>query len=187
MITMARFYAGIGARETPPRIQDIMTRLASKLEQDGWILRSGAAEGADSAFERGVINPQANAEIYLPRYKFPTRAKDPRVLPRIAGSQPQFINYQTLPTARAARQTVPVYNKYSAGKSDFWFDLMARNAMQVLGRDLRTPAKVVIAYTPEGKVVGGTGQALRMAQNYKIPIRNLGDPQALDSILAYLR
>ncbi len=187
LTTMTRFYAGIGARNTPRNIQDIMTRLATKLEKDGWILRSGAAEGADSAFERGVINPQANAEIYLPWYKFPTQAKDPRVLPRIAGSQPQFINYQTLPTAQAARQTVSVYHPNSAGKPDWWFDLMARNAMQVLGRDLKTPATMVIAFTKDGQVVGGTGQALRMAQKLQIPIRNLGNPQTLASVQDYLR
>jgi predicted Rossmann fold nucleotide-binding protein DprA/Smf involved in DNA uptake len=48
------YYAGIGARSTPPQILSVMTRLASKLEGMGYTLRSGGAAGADTAFERGV-------------------------------------------------------------------------------------------------------------------------------------
>lgn len=201
---MTKYYAGIGSRNTPDHIQNIMTRLATKLEQEGWILRSGGAEGADSAFERGVMRPQANAEIYLPWYKFPAKPKDPRVQPRIAGSQPQFINYQTLPTAQAARQTVPIYNDSYVGRQDWWFDLMARNAMQILGSDLNTPSKMVIAYTPNAAKgwkndptdiykrrrepgSGGTGHALRIAEaRPEIEIRNLADPAVEYAAKRYL-
>ncbi len=31
-----------------------MKQLSNKLKEDGWILRSGGADGADSAFERGA-------------------------------------------------------------------------------------------------------------------------------------
>ena len=56
-------YAGIGSRNTPENIQAIMTKLATKLESLGWVLRSGGADGADSAFELGVLSHQ-NKEIY---------------------------------------------------------------------------------------------------------------------------
>ena len=64
---------------------------------------------------------------------------------------------------------------------------MARNAMQVLGQTMNQPAKMVVAYTPGGQVIGGTGQALRMAQAYQIPIRNLGDPATLQSVQRFLQ
>jgi len=174
---MSKYYAGIGARATPPQIKDIMTRLATKLEKDGWILRSGGAAGADSAFERGVTNPQSNAQIYLPSNSFNNRT---------AGTQPQFLNYQSLPGYQQAISTIHQYHPAPDRLSDFARHLMARNAMQVLGSDLATPSKMIVAWTPQGNVVGGTGQALRLAQTYQIPIRNLGDPQTLQSVLKYI-
>lgn len=63
---------------------------------------------------------------------------------------------------------------------------MARNAMQVLGPRLDAPADLVVAYTPGGAVTGGTGQALRMAGDIGIPVRNLGDPAVLAAVRRYL-
>ena len=174
---MARFYAGIGARKTPTNIQEVMTQLAAKLEQDGWVLRSGGAAGADSAFERGVVNPQTNAQIYLPSQSFNSRT---------AGSQPQFLNYQSLPGSQQAFATLHQHHPAPQKLSPFAQHLMARNAMQVLGPDLRSPSSMIVAWTPRGEVTGGTGQALRMAETYQIPIRNLGNPETLQSILQYL-
>jgi hypothetical protein len=48
------FYTGIGARATPPEVLSLMTRAAFALLKRGYVLRSGHAIGADSAFERGA-------------------------------------------------------------------------------------------------------------------------------------
>ena len=58
--------------------------------------------------------------------------------------------------------------------------------MQMLGPRMDKPADLVVAYTPKGQVTGGTGQALRMAGNLGIPVRNLGDPAVLASVRRYL-
>jgi hypothetical protein len=50
-----KHYAGIGSRETPPNILQLMKQLAQKLGREGWILRSGGAKGADTAFEEGAL------------------------------------------------------------------------------------------------------------------------------------
>ena len=47
-------YTGIGSRDTPINIRGIMTQVAFKLARDGYILRSGCALGADTAFETGT-------------------------------------------------------------------------------------------------------------------------------------
>jgi hypothetical protein len=193
-----RYYAGIGARkDVPADTLRIMSLLANKLESEGWILRSGGAEGSDSAFLSGLRNPRANAEIYLPSRKFNNQ---------IAGSQPHFINYQTLRAAADARRMVPIYHAYAASLKPFTYDLMARNAMQVLGSDLQTPSRMVVAYTPDAATgwdprydpmdrqnrrqnpdSGGTGQALRIAEvRPDIEIRNLADPAVLESVKRYL-
>jgi hypothetical protein len=51
-----KYYAGIGSRETPSDVCSQMTELAKQLDAENWILRSGGAKGADSAFENGAIN-----------------------------------------------------------------------------------------------------------------------------------
>lgn len=53
--------------------------------------------------------------------------------------------------------------------------LHGRNAMIVLGRDLRTPVSRVLYWTPGGQVVGGTGTTLKIALAHDIPVQWLGD------------
>lgn len=152
-----------------------MRLLASKMEGDAWKLRSGGAKGADAAFEAGVRNP-ANRAIYLPGDYFNGRR---------AGAQGYFDSTQ-LPGWQSALQTVNEYHPAPERLGDYARALMARNAMQVLGPSLDRPADLVVAWTPGGRVQGGTGQALRMAGNLGIPVRNLGDPEALARARAYL-
>ena len=57
-----KYYAGIGSRQTPMEILKLMTATARKLEAHGYVLRTGGAEGADTAFALGA----KNVEIYRP-------------------------------------------------------------------------------------------------------------------------
>lgn len=50
--------------------------------------------------------------------------------------------------------------------------LMNRNAMQILGRDGNTPVEFVVCWTKNGKQIGGTAQALKIAEYFNIPIFN---------------
>jgi hypothetical protein len=58
---MSKYYTGVGSRNTPEDILELMTRLAIKLEGEGWTLRSGGAKGADTAFAKRV----ALDEVYF--------------------------------------------------------------------------------------------------------------------------
>ena len=74
--------------------------------------------------------------------------------------------------------------------SNTGWDFMTRNVYQVLGYDLKTPSLFIVCWTPGGKVVGGTGQALRIAKTYKIPVLNFGnmsDDEIADQIFALER
>ena len=44
-------YAGIGHRNTPENVRNMMTNIGSQLAKMGFILRSGNALGADQAWE----------------------------------------------------------------------------------------------------------------------------------------
>jgi hypothetical protein len=59
---MSKYYAGIGARKTPQWALNIMSSLGKRLENDGYCLRSGGAEGADTSFAMNV----SIKEIYRP-------------------------------------------------------------------------------------------------------------------------
>jgi hypothetical protein len=54
---------GIGLRSTPQTVLDDAG--AMKLGKEGWVLRSGAARGADSAFEAGADAAHGGKEIHL--------------------------------------------------------------------------------------------------------------------------
>ena len=151
-----KIYTGIGSRETPLDIMNLMTRLANALANDNWILRSGGAEGADSAFERGA----ANKQIYLPWNGFNGKTVD---------NISYFLPHET----EEAREYVYDYHPNGLYLKQGPFKLMVRNTYQVLGADLATPSDVVFCWTKDGKASGGTGQALRIAQDYKIRIINL--------------
>ena len=48
-------YTGIGSRETPQQTLATMVVIGKYLAEKGWVLRSGGAEGAVSAFEEGAL------------------------------------------------------------------------------------------------------------------------------------
>lgn len=153
---MMKVFSGIGSRETPEDIGVLMGKIAKKLESEGWTLRSGGAPGADTFFD--VVERK---EIYLPWAGFQD----------LKGKG--YIDASKLPTAKQAEEITsgfhPNWEKLTQGGKR----LMSRNAMQILGADLKTPTKYVIAWTKDGGATGGTGQALRMAAHYNIPIFNL--------------
>jgi len=55
--------------------------------------------------------------------------------------------------------------------------LIARNGFQVLGPNLVSPVKFIVCWTKDGGPSGGTGQAIRIAQNYGIKVYNLYYPE----------
>lgn len=140
-----RCYAGIGARATPPDVLDYMREFAEHFEKKGWVLRSGGAEGADTAFESGIRDVK-NKDILLPNDTNPEAEEIARLI------HPAWER-----CSRYARQC------------------HGRNVMQVLGRDLVTPVEFVVAWTQNGELVGGTRTALVLAGQRDIPVFNLGN------------
>ena len=148
------YYTGIGSRDTPDNILQLMKKIAIYLERKGFNLRSGHAPGADIAFEV-AIKDSNRKYIYIPWANFD-------------GSKSKL--YQISERAmEIAEKYHPYWNNLTLGQKL----LIARDGYQVLGSDLNTPSKFVICYTKDGKFSGGTGQALRIASAYKIPIFNL--------------
>lgn len=151
-------YTGIGARSTPKEVLNAFEYLGEELAKRNIILRSGGAEGADSAFEKGCDKINGPKEIYLPWKNF-NEKKD------------GIYQYEFCEKAFSlAKQYHPNFDLLSKGGKA----LMARNSYQVLGLDLETPTNFIICYTENGKGQGGTGQALRIAKEYGIKICDFG-------------
>lgn len=64
--------------------------------------------------------------------------------------------------------------------SEYAKKLHARNGFQVLGRDLFSPSQFVVCWTKDGGPTGGTGQAIRLATAYQIPVFNLFHADAME-------
>jgi len=153
-------YAGIGSRETPDNVLTKMWEYGYELAELGWTLRSGHARGADMAFERGCISAKGTMEIYLPWSGF-------NGAPR---NNPQYISGNMDERhMNIAANFHPAWHRCTDGAKR----LHARNASQILGSNLDTPATMVVCWTKDGLAGGGTGQAIRMAKFYSIPVFDL--------------
>lgn len=161
---MDKYYTGVGSRETPPDVLETMKDIAVYFAFNGWILRSGGAPGADTAFEEGVDYIQGPKQIFLPWKGF-------------NGNKSPFYNIPS--------EAFDVSREAYGPRLDFMKRpirlLMARNVQQVLGHTLDQPSKLVICWTPDGvthssgrsKKTGGTGQAIAVASRYGVPVFNL--------------
>lgn len=171
-------YAGIGARATPPAVLDVMSRGASWLADEGWVLRTGMATGADQAFYRGASTRGA-FELYLPWPTFEADAHTPS-----CDSEQVVRGEPTLAAYELAARFHPAWPRLTQAVRA----LHARNAHQVLGADLASPARFVLCWTPDGSLdgrgrrVGGTGQALRIAHHHAIAVFNLARPEHLQRL-----
>lgn len=146
------YYAGIGSRETPKEFLDLFTRVAKYLSTKDCVLRSGGAKGSDQAFESGAIHK----EIYLPWKGF------------------EGNNSNLIVKDERAFEIAEKYHPRWAYLSQGARKLQARNSHQILGKDLNSPSDFVICWTKGGKGNGGTGQAIRIAKDYNIPVFDCG-------------
>jgi hypothetical protein len=174
---VAPFYAGIGSRDTPTDIIGLMEQIGIILREQGYILRSGHADGADKAFEKGSDGVN---QIWLPWKGF-NYADDGLVRTGHYALQDNWM------ADKIAAHHHPAWNKCD----DSARKLHTRNVYQVLGPGLgvvshETMSKFVVCWTKDGKASGGTGQALRIAAAYNIPVFNLFHDNALEQLEEYL-
>ena len=158
-------YLGAGSRESPPDILALMYRIAATLARRGWALRSGAAPGADSAFEAGALAAAGRVGLYLPWRGFEGRTE------HVMLHEPTETAYKLAPRFH------PGWDRLGRGARA----LHARNVHQVLGAWCGNPASFVVCWTQDGATsaaetsrrTGGTGTAVRIAAAYGVAIWNL--------------
>ena len=162
-----RSYAGVGSRQTPLAVCSEMTLVAAFLAGLGYQLRSGAAPRADKSWEAGA----ARAQIFLPWRGFEEHPSGLYSPPAVA--------------FEIAARHHPEWATLTSGERK----LMARNSQQVLGPGCDDPSDFVMCWTRDrattatSRGTGGTGQAIRVACSYGIPVFNLADPETRRIVL----
>ena len=156
-------YAGIGSRETPKNILEIMKSLGEELESLGYTLNTGDAGGADQAFSSGVNSNK----------KYISTAKDAttRTLTIAQEIHPVWDKLQERGRKLMARNTNQVFGKDLDTPVDF---VLAWTPDGVEDYRFRTVKS------------GGTGQAIDMASRKGIPVINMANSNwrlKLDDIL----
>ena len=178
-----RYYAGIGSRETPIHVLDAMRATATALAHHGWILRTGGAPGADTAFLQGAMYAcnQANG-VPLPEWYAPWPSfQEGKKLPSATLSKPEPWTYNV------AAQLHPKWGQLH----DSVKALHARNVHQITGPMEAGPTGstlwlhalsfFVLCWTPDGaesasectRATGGTATAIRLACKLSIPVINM--------------
>lgn len=132
--------------------------------KEGWVLRSGGAEGADQAFEFGHDRVHKDFKQIF------------------------YANDCTPEAMAIARQFHPVWYKLK----EFPRKLHGHNAMQILGPDVNNPVKsqFMVCWTPDRCLshkwrtirTGGTGTAISIADYYGVRIYNLAHTDHLEYV-----
>lgn len=159
MDSLRGYYAGIGSRDAPQGILEVMKATAAFLASQGWCLRSGKARGSDTAFEIGC------------------------------GTGPKQI-FTADDCTDECLEIAKTFHPVWSSLQPYHRKLHGRNALQILGPDLRTPVSFVVCWTPEGctshyertRETGGTGTAISIATFHGVYVYNLKRSGHLEKI-----
>ena len=164
-----KYYTGVGSRETPENIRSIINKLSLKLQEEGYVLRSGGADGADTFFEEKVVLK----DIFIPWNDFN------KVVHGV-------IPFETKFSHDILKEIHPAYDKLSQGA----VKLHLRNVNQILGEHLDSPSSFLVCWAPVDKnniPKGGTRTAWLVAKKYNIPCFNLFLKEDLIRIEKYIK
>jgi len=172
--TMQKFYTGVGSRSTPQHVLTLMGKIAHKMANLYYTLRTGDAKGADNAFYNSAMEAVIFAGDWL-------NLTDNVILPDPIAYTARDC---TLAAMAIAERFHPAWNRCDA----YARKLHGRNAFQVLGPNLNDPSIGLICWTKDGCVshstrcfdTGGTGTAISIAEAYGVPITNLAIPDHFD-------
>lgn len=168
-----KVYTGIGSRNVPAIYKERIQIIASLLDQVGYTLRSGGADGSDSYFEE----MSTKKEIYLPWKYFNKNTSQLYTTPTMAGQLASFHHV--------------VYDKLQPSVKS----LMNRNVLQVIGKTLDTPSDFVVCYTEDGcetaihrtSKTGGTGLAISLADTIGVKVYNIKNDDSYNELITYIK
>lgn len=169
------YYTGIGSRDTPQEVLELMRRLGWAMAKIGVRLRSGGAGGADNYFALGAIDALGNVpeigEIYLPWKTFP---ETPTAADIVAPELKHWGQAEII-----ASEIHPAWSRFTENPKKYQavMKLHTRNVFQILGYTLQNPSHAVYCWAPpqgnQGHVKGGTATAVALGIKHNVKIMNL--------------
>ncbi|MFK4132216.1 hypothetical protein ACI2KR_07975 [Pseudomonas luteola] len=177
-------YAGVGTRNINKDASFFFMCFGACAAFSGLKVNSGSADGSDTSFEFGAkIAYDAMCEM------------DSRLVPRNYGAvMNMFLPWKGFNGREnigntgyidrvnpRAHEIAATFHSNWARLDDSVRKLMSRNVMQILNEQLNRTVRFVMCETPDGAVTakqtspktGGTGQAIRIADHYKVPVYNM--------------
>lgn len=172
-----KYYGGIGSRNAPKDMLVLMYEFAYTAAGMGYCLRSGAAEGADRAFEMGCDDAVGAKQIFLPWKAF--------------NDNPSELFTPSKEAHTLASTVHPVWSQLAVPAQH----MVARNMHQVLGPNLDQPVSFVVCWTKDGAEdeqsysvkTGGTGTAICLASRLSIPVFNFRDRARYAAALEFIQ
>lgn len=141
-------YTGVGSRETPTVVLQLMQDIAAELDRRGYTLRSGGAKGADKAFESGA----RTKEIYYANH---CTVESMDIAKHF---HPAWANCSEYARKLHGRNSFQVLGSRLNSPSQFLLCWTPDGCITHASRSSRT---------------GGTGTAISIADYFAVPIFNL--------------
>ena len=152
------FYTGIGSRSAPANILGLMHKIAVRLLDLNFTLRSGGASGSDSAFESGA---GTDKQIFLAKHSTPA------AMAIAAEHHPAWDRCSEYARKLHARNVFQILGSDLSSPSKFVICWTPDGCYNHATRSIRT---------------GGTGTAISIAANYGVPVFNLAIRSHLDRL-----
>jgi hypothetical protein len=191
---------GVGSRETPEPICNVMSIFAAVTYSLGYGWRSGGAAGADEAFEEGVLThphyipgtclEDLTFRAYLPWDGFEPIPGGP--VKKFQDFSKGYIDSTRLTKYRDAQELATFVHPMGDGireRRGIWA-MHTRNMFQSLGDDLQSPSYRLYCWAKPSKdgksLQGGTRSAWEIAGKNRIPTINLFHDYPLTRTLEFL-
>lgn len=166
----------VGSRELAlpkySKEKQLFFKVCKRFAELGVTMHSGGALGADyvaeeayfSAIQEGTANPN-QVVIYTPWEGFQANR----------GTNNCLSSLHKVATVTEAHLTIvrEIHPNFNALTNPMKL-LHGRNCNQILGDNFRSPVDLVICWTNDGTIKGGTATAIRLAQKHNIKVINLG-------------
>jgi hypothetical protein len=160
-------YTGIGSRKIDRKHTELIQLISKCLSKLNFKLISGGASGADTNFAEAIEGSGDKShlmEIVLPWNGFGSSSN---------------LNCTKVGDTEFSRKVGRYFHPKWDSLNETVKKLIARNTYQVLDFEGNVRVDFVICYTPDGSTgetsyaTGGTGQALRIAKHFNVPIFNV--------------
>lgn len=161
-------YVGMGPRAAGEEMCALARDFGTAMAEMKWVLRSGAAEGMDEAFEAGCDSVQGKKEIFVPEHGFRKR-----------NNKTDKVVHTLDLHIEAMRQAAPLFPNWDKLGTNVQM-FLTRNVFALFGEKLNKPADLVVTWNQyEGT---GSFQLLQMATAAGIPAFNLSKPGQMEAV-----